>query len=182
MLSLRLKNGRPQTYLTPLRVLFESTILRFFETIVFRCLAQKKRRIYHSCMSKSETLASSSPAPSSSMPSEGEIIRAFEVPSHREEEVRAAYAAYLESVDAHDRQKGRQPDSLLSSFYVPPSRTHCATADRIRSLGKPLYGMEDEPGVPTGSAAATLISRGRWRMLLDGAGHRWRGRHRLGPS
>lgn len=87
MLSLRLKDGRPQTYLTPLRVLFESTILRFFETIVFRCLAQKKRHIYHSCMSKSETLALASPAPSSSMPSEDEIIRAFEVPSHREEEV-----------------------------------------------------------------------------------------------
>ena len=121
-------------------------------------------------MSKSETIASASPAPSSSMPSEDEIIRAFEVPSHREEEVRAAYAAYLESVDADDRQKGRQPDSLLSSFYVPPSRTHCATADRIRSLGQPLYYAEDEPGLPTGSAAATLISRGRWRMLLDELG------------
>lgn len=106
------------------------------------------------------------------MPSSDEIIAAFQVPAHREAEVRKAYVEYLAAVDSDKRQKGRQPDSLFSSLYVPPSRLHCASADRIRSLGQESEDREAEPGdkLANGSPVGTLISRGRWRLLLDDLG------------
>lgn len=121
---------------------------------------------------KTKRPASASPAPSSDMPSADEIIRAFEVPASREREVREAYDAYLASVDADRRQNGRQPASLLESFYVPPSRSHCASADRIRSLGQVSDLHETEAGDTLGSASpiGSVVSRGRWRLLLDGLG------------
>ena len=121
---------------------------------------------------KTKRHASASLAPSSDMPTADEIIRAFEVPAHRESEVRDAYDVYLATVDADQRQQGRQPNNLLESFYVPPSRSYCASADRIRSLGQVSDLHETEPGdtLGSGSTIGTVISRGRWRLLLDGLG------------
>lgn len=106
------------------------------------------------------------------MPSADEIISAFEVPAHRACEVREAYDAYLASVDADRRQQGRQPSTLFGSLYVPPSRSHCASADRIRSLGQLSEDRDVDPGdtLADGSPVGTLISRGRWRLLLDDLG------------
>lgn len=121
-------------------------------------------------MSNSSTLASASPARSYAMPNADEIIAAFEVPSDREAEVREVYVEYLSSVDADRRQQGRQPTNLLEPFYVPPSRSYCASADRLRSFGQVSDLHETEPRDTLGSASTigTVISRGRWRLLLDG--------------
>ncbi len=107
-------------------------------------------------------------APSSAMPSADEIIAAFDVPEHRRSEVRASYEEYLTSVDKDIRQKGRQPSNLLESIYVPSSRSHCATADRIKSLGRQSEDLDYD--AIASSAVATMISRGRWRLLLEDAG------------